>query len=156
MTTPLKPSPAEFRELAKRGNTIPVYTELIADAESPVSAFQKIDDGGYSFLFESVEKSDQAGRYSFVGAQPRLTFESRGRTIRIVENGVAREFETARDPLHELETLMQRFAFVPSPALEESRFAGGAVGYLGYDMVRFFEPTLSPPPQDEPDPEPIP
>ena len=54
MTLPLHPTPAEFRELAKRGNTIPVYTELIADAESPVSAFQKIDDGGYSFLFESV------------------------------------------------------------------------------------------------------
>ena len=127
MNTPLKPSPAEFRELAKRGNTIPVYTELIADAESPVSAFQKIDDGGYSFLFESVEKSDQAGRYSFVGAQPRLTFESRGRTIRIVEDGVAREFETARDPLHELETLMQRYQLVPSPAVAESRFVGGAV-----------------------------
>ena len=54
MNTPLQPSLAEFRELARRGNTIPVHTELIADAESPVSAFQKIDDGGYSFLFESV------------------------------------------------------------------------------------------------------
>ena len=148
-SVPLQPSPAEFRELAKRGNTIPIYTELIADAESPVSAFQKIDEGGYSFLFESVEKSDQAGRYSFVGAQPRLTFESRGRTIRIVEDGVAREFETARDPLHELEALMRRFTFVPSPALEDSRFAGGAVGYLGYDMVRFFEPTIAAPPPDQ-------
>jgi anthranilate synthase component 1 len=148
-SVPLQPSPAEFRDLAKRGNTIPIYTELIADAESPVSAFQKIDEGGYSFLFESVEKSDQAGRYSFVGAQPRLTFESRGRTIRIVENGVAREFETARDPLHELEALMHRFTFVPSPALEDSRFAGGAVGYLGYDIVRFFEPTIAAPPPDQ-------
>ena len=88
MNTPLHPTLAEFHQLARQGNTIPVYTELIADAESPVSAFQKIDDGGYSFLFESVEKSDQAGRYSFVGAQPRLTFESRGRTIRIVEDGI--------------------------------------------------------------------
>lgn len=148
-SVPIQPSPAEFRELAKRGNTIPIYTELIADAESPVSAFQKIDEGGYSFLFESVEKSDQAGRYSFVGAQPRLTFESRGRTIRIVEDGVVREFETARDPLHELEALMNRFTFVPSPALEDSRFAGGAVGYLGYDMVRFFEPTIAAPPPDQ-------
>lgn len=149
MNTPLKPSLDEFRELAKRGNLIPVFTELIADAESPVSAFQKIDDGGYSFLFESVEKSDQAGRYSFVGGQPRITFESRGRTIRISDSGQVREFETTRDPLHELEALMKRYTFVPSPALEESRFAGGAVGYLGYDMVRFFEPTIPAPPKDE-------
>ena len=55
MNTPLQPSLADFRELAKLGNTIPIYTELIADAESPVSAFQKIDNGGYAFLFESVE-----------------------------------------------------------------------------------------------------
>src|SRR5215210_9135365 len=101
MTLPIQPPLAEFRELARHGNLIPVHTELIADAEMPVSAFQKIDDGGYSFLLESVEKSEQTGRYSFVGAQPRITFESRGRKIRIVENGEPREFETTRDPLHE-------------------------------------------------------
>jgi anthranilate synthase component 1 len=149
MTTPLKPSLAEFRELAHSGNLIPIHTELIADAESPVSAFQKIDDGGYSFLFESVEKRDQGGRYSFVGSQPRIIFESRGRTIRISEDGKVREFETTRDPLHELEDLMSRFRFVPSPALAEAQFAGGAVGYLGYDIVRFFEPTIGAPPKDE-------
>ena len=149
MTTPLTPSLAEFRELATRGNLIPVFTEIIADAESPVSAFQKIDDGGYSFLFESVEKSDQAGRYSFVGSRPRVLFESRGRTIRIVEDGAEQTFETARDPLHELETLMQRYRYVPSPALADARFAGGAVGYLTYDMVRFFEPTVAPSPPDD-------
>jgi anthranilate synthase component 1 len=149
MTISFTPSLAEFRELATRGNLIPVHTELIADAESPVSAFQKIDDGGYSFLFESVEKSDQVGRYSFVGANPRLIFESRGRAIRITENGATREFETTRDPLSELETLMQRYTLVPSLAVAESRFVGGAVGYLGYDMVRFFEPTVAPSPPDD-------
>jgi len=149
MNVPLHPTLAEFHELARRGNTIPVYTELIADAESPVSAFQKIDDGGYSFLFESVEKSDQAGRYSFVGGQPRLTFESRGRTIRISDNGQVIEFETDRDPLHELENVMKRFTVVPSPALAEARFAGGAVGYLGYDVVRFFEPSIPAAPKDD-------
>jgi len=149
MHPPFKPSLAEFRELARSGNLIPIHTELIADAESPVSAFQKIDDGGYSFLFESVEKRDQGGRYSFVGSQPRIIFESRGRTIRISEDGKVREFETTRDPLHELEDLMSRFRFVPSPALAEAQFAGGAVGYLGYDIVRFFEPTIGAPPKDE-------
>ncbi len=146
---PIQPSLSEFRELAQRGNLIPVHTELIADAEMPVSAFQKIDDGRYSFLFESVEKSDQAGRYSFVGTAPRVIFESRGRTIRIVENGAVREFETATDPLHELEALMARYRTVPSPALADARFAGGAVGYLGYDVVRFFEPTIGTPPPDD-------
>jgi anthranilate synthase component 1 len=149
MTLPIQPTLAEFRELAQRGNLIPVHTELIADAEMPVSAFQKIDDGGYSFLFESVEKSDQAGRYSFVGTAPRVVFESRGRTIRIDDAGSVREFETTRDPLHELETLMQRYRYVPSPALADARFAGGAVGYLTYDMVRFFEPTVSASPPDD-------
>ena len=149
MNISFTPTLAEFRALAAQGNLIPVHTELISDAESPVSAFQKIDDGGYSFLFESVEKSDMAGRYSFVGSQPRLIFESRGKTIRITENGVVREFETTRDPLHELETLMQRYRWVSSPAIAESRFVGGAVGYLGYDMVRFFEPTVTPPPPDD-------
>nr|MDQ3624903.1 chorismate-binding protein [Verrucomicrobiota bacterium] len=146
---PLQPSLAEFRELAQRGNLVPIYTEVIADAETPVAAFQKIDDGRYSFLLESVEKSDQAGRYSFVGTAPRIIFESRGRTIRITESGRVREFETSRDPLHELETLMQKFRLVPSPAVAESRFAGGAVGYLSYDAVRFFEPSIGPAPPDE-------
>lgn len=149
MTIAFTPALAEFRELAARGNLIPVHTELIADAESPVSAFQKIDDGGHSFLFESVEKSDQAGRYSFLGSQPRVIFESRGRRIRITENGEVREFETERDPLHELESLMERYRFVPSPAVAESRFVGGAVGYMGYDMVRFFEPSVAASPPDD-------
>src|SRR4030095_3980016 len=140
----------EFRELAKRGNLIPVYADLMADAETPVSAFHKLDEGrGYSFLFESVEKHDQAGRYSFVGIRPHVLFESHGTTVRITEGGAVREFETARDPLHELETLMQRYRYVASPALADARFAGGAVGFLTYDMVRFFEPTVPPPPPDD-------
>ena len=149
MNLPIQPSLAEFRELAQRGNLIPVHTELIADAEMPVSAFQKIDDGSYSFLFESVEKSDQAGRYSFVGTAPRVIFESRGRKILINDGGAVREFETTRDPLAELEELMKRYRYVPSPALADARFGGGAVGYLSYDMVRFFEPTVTASPPDD-------
>ncbi len=149
MNLPIQPSLAEFRELALRGNLIPVHTELIADAEMPVSAFQKIDDGSYSFLFESVEKSDQAGRYSFVGTAPRVIFESRGRKILINDGGEIREFETTRDPLYELEELMKRYHYVPSPALADARFGGGAVGYLSYDMVRFFEPTVTASPPDD-------
>ena len=143
----LQPGPEEFRELAARGNLVPVHFELIADAETPVSAFQKMEAGGYSFLLESAETGGQGGRYSFVGTNPRAIFESNGRTIRITEGEAVREFETERDPLHELEALMSRYRFATS-ARETSRFCGGAVGYLSYDMVRYFEP-IGPAAKDE-------
>ena len=146
-TTELKPGREEFRKMARYGNLIPVYTELVADAETPVSAFSKIDEGGYSFLLESAEHINHGGRYSFVGSNPRVVFKSRGRKVTVIEQGVAREFETEGDPLAELQKLMARYIPVPAPYLP--RFAGGAVGYLGYDMVRFFEPTIGEPPPDD-------
>ncbi|MHA3774339.1 anthranilate synthase component I [Verrucomicrobiota bacterium sgz303538] len=149
---PLQPSLEAFRTLAKQGNLIPVYAEIIADAETPVSAFQKLDEGGYSFLLESVEKSEQTGRYSFVGTNPRLIFESHGRKIRITEDGATREFETDSDPLRELERVMSRYKIVSPTSGDDTvplRFGGGAVGYLSYDMVRFFEPSIGPAPKDE-------
>src|SRR5581483_1722681 len=145
--TIFKPGREEFRELAKCGNLIPVYTELIADAETPVSAFSKIDDGGHSFLLESAEHIDTGGRYSFVGSNPRIIFKSSGRNIRISENGSVREFVTDSDPLGELQKLMAQFRPVILPDLP--RFIGGAVGYLAYDVVRFFEPTIGDAPKDE-------
>ena len=146
-TTELKPGREEFRKMARYGNLIPVYTELVADAETPVSAFSKIDEGGYSFLLESAEHIDHGGRYSFVGSNPRVVFKSRGRMVTVIEQGVTRQFETEGDPLAELQKLMARYIPVPVPYLP--RFAGGAVGYLGYDMVRFFEPTIGEPPPDD-------
>ncbi len=147
---PLIPTRDQFHELAAQGNLVPIFAELIADAETPVSAFHKLDDGrGYAFLFESVEKHDQAGRYSFIGVNQRVVFESHGSTIRITEDGATRSFQTNSDPLAELEALMQRYRYVASPALADARFAGGAVGFLTYDMVRFFEPTVPPSPPDD-------
>ncbi len=145
---PLRPSREEFRALAEKGNLIPVYTELIADCETPVSAFQKLDAGGYSFLLESAETSEQVGRYSFVGTDPEILFESRGRKVRITgADGSEREFEG--DPLGELQKLMGQFTPVALEVSDPLPFSGGAVGYLGYDSVRFFEPTIPPPPRDE-------
>jgi len=144
--TRLKPSREEFRAMAKKGNLIPVFTELIADCETPVSAFQKLDAGGYSFLLESAETSDQGGRYSFVGTDPKMIFESRGRNVRITEADGA-ERETSGDPLEELQRLMGQFQPACGPA--PLPFTGGAVGYLAYDVVRFFEPTIPAPPKDE-------
>src|SRR5438067_6410273 len=142
-----KPSREEFRAFAKYGNLIPVSTELIADAETPVSAFSKIDSGGYSFLLESAEHVDYGGRYSFVGSNPRIIFKSSGRKISILGNGALREFETDGDPLTELQKLMALFQPVSVPDLP--RFVGGAVGYLAYDVVRFFEPSIGAPAKDE-------
>ncbi|MEZ5305130.1 MAG: anthranilate synthase component I [Verrucomicrobiales bacterium] len=145
---PLTPDLPEFCRLAEQGNLVPVYCELAADYETPLSAFQKIDDGAFSFLLESAEKTDIAGRYSFLGSAPRAVFEARGHRVKITEGGEAREFESAaKDPLRDLEDLMARFKPVPHGDLPV--FYGGAVGYLAYDTVRYFEPTVPAPPKDE-------
>ncbi|MEY2547606.1 MAG: anthranilate synthase component, partial [Verrucomicrobiota bacterium] len=70
------PARERFLELTKLGNVVPIFVDFVADGETPASAFQKLDDGGYSFLFESAEQTEQSGRYSFLGFNPRLTIRS--------------------------------------------------------------------------------
>ncbi len=149
---PLSPSLEVFRALASRGNLIPVWTELLADTETPVSAFQKLDAGGYSFLLESAENSAQAGRYSFVGTEPRVILETLGRSVRLTEDGHTREFTSTSDPLAELEKLLAAYRWVKPEGLDAAgtRFSGGAVGFLSYNAVRFFEPSVG-----EPQPDPL-
>ena len=118
------PSLGEFIELTKQGDVIPVFAEFIADGETPVSAFKKLDRGGYSFLFESTEKNDVSGRFSFVGVDPRMVLECYGREIRMIEDGNERRLETSGDPLDEVRKLMARYQFVSH--MELPRFAGGA------------------------------
>uniref|UniRef100_A0A831U392 Anthranilate synthase component 1 n=1 Tax=Geobacter metallireducens TaxID=28232 RepID=A0A831U392_GEOME len=125
-----------FRSLASQGNLIPVCREIMADMDTPVSAFRKIDDGPYSFLLESIEGGEKWGRYSFLGANPATVIRSRGTTVEIVTNGDARTV-TSVDPLGFVREYLSRFRPVEIPGLP--RFFGGAVGYLGYDMVRHFE-----------------
>src|ERR1700679_1183758 len=102
----LSPSRESFRELARQGNLVPVYREIIADMETPVSAFHKIDTGDHSFLFESVEKGGKFARYSFLGASPYLTFQARGKNITLREGSEERNYTIEGDPLRELERLM--------------------------------------------------
>jgi anthranilate synthase component 1 len=137
MKLPITPSLNEFQDLAKRGNVIPVFAELVGDCETPVSAFKKFDRCAYSFLFESTERNDVSGRFSFVGFDPRIIIKSYGREIRIVRNGIEERFSTTTDPLDELRKLMARYRFVARPELP--RFGGGAVGFVGYEAIRFFE-----------------
>src|SRR5438445_4965354 len=140
MKTLITPSLDEFLQLAKQGNVIPVSAEFVGDCETPVSAFKKFSCRAYSFLFESTEKNDVSGRFSFVGFDPRIIIRSYGREIQIVRNGVEERFGTATDPLDELRELIAPHHFVSRPELP--RFAGGAVGFLGYEAIRFFEPKV--------------
>ena len=140
MKTLITPALDEFLQLAKQGNVIPVFAEFVGDCETPISAFKKFSHCPYSFLFESTEKNDVSGRFSFVGFDPRLVIESYGREIRIVRNGIEERFSTTTDPLDEVRKLMARYRFVARPELP--RFAGGAVGFLGYEAIRFFEPKV--------------
>lgn len=132
------PTLEEFKEKAKIGNTVPVYRPILADMETPVSAFYKLMPDNYAFLLESVEGGETVARYSFLGSQPSVLFQSKGHhvTIEYLAKGekVSREYE---DPLKALEEVMQHYQPVSVEGLPQ--FHGGAVGYMSYDMVRFVE-----------------
>jgi anthranilate synthase component 1 len=135
------PSLNEFKKKLSKGNLIPVWKEVLADFDTPVSAFKKIETGEYSFLLESVEGGEKWGRYSFLGTEPSVIFRSKGRDIEILQNGKSRKHKG--DPLDSLRELLSRYKPVTTPELP--RFHGGAVGYFSYDIVRFVEdlPDLS-------------
>ena len=118
---------------------IPVYRQVNADLDTPVSAFLKLKKNGYAFLLESVEGQEKIARYSFLGSNPSLVFKSKGRDveIRYPHNKAVRRFTATTDPLDEIKKIMCEFKPVAVKGLP--RFYGGLVGYIGYDMVRFFE-----------------
>jgi anthranilate synthase component 1 len=130
------PSFDAFKAKARQGNLIPVYREIMADLETPVAAFLKLDKGDFSFLLESVEGGEKWGRYCFLGAEPSIVFQSKGQRVEIRRDGRT-EVQEGVDPLDALKHLMGEFHPVEDEGLP--RFFGGAVGYLSYDMVRFFE-----------------
>ena len=145
-TVPVVPSPDDFARMARQGNVVPVYTRLAADFETPLSAYLKLRDARNSFLLESAESTEKAGRWSILGSGPRRIFEARGREITIREGAKSRSFTAKGDVLEALETEMAGFRPVTHGELPP--FTGGMVGYLSYDAVRQFEPTLGPPPPD--------
>src|SRR3990170_3690643 len=117
------PTFEKFCKKAENGNLIPVYKEIFADLETPLSAFMKIDRGDYSFLLESVEGGEKIARYSFLGSGPSLVFKSRGRKIEIAEEGRIRRFTASGDPLEEMKKVLKRYKFVHTAGLP--RFCGG-------------------------------
>ena len=135
------PSKEQFKKLSKKGNLIPVYRELLADLETPVSAFIKIDNSEYSYLLESVEGGEKIARYSFLGSNPSLIFQSKGKNIEILQKSGSRfkknSYTAKADPLDEIKKIIRQYKFVKVDGLP--RFCGGLVGYMSYDSVRFFE-----------------
>jgi anthranilate synthase component 1 len=141
------PSMGDFMSEAALYPVVPVWMELVADSETPLSLLAKLGDKEPSFLLESAEQSDLVGRYSFVGAGARIVIESRGNKIRTSDrNGLVKSWE-AVDPLKELQNLMEAYRCRVHPELPG--FTGGAVGYLGYDAVRRFETSVPPAPLDD-------
>jgi len=133
------PSLREFLRLSKRANVIPVYKEISADLDTPVSALLKIKKDDYAFLLESVEGQEKIARYSFLGSNPAVIFRSKAKNIQIVYPAKKSNtrFITKGDPLDEIKKIMRDFKSAQVKGLP--RFYGGFVGYIGYDTVRFFE-----------------
>jgi anthranilate synthase component 1 len=121
-----------------------IIREVTADLETPVSLYLKLRGEGASFLLESVEGGERIARYSFIGVQPRAVYVLRDGQVDIKENNESRviQLEPNSDPMHFLQGEMNRFTAVHLP--NTPRFMGGLVGYLGYEAVRYFEPTLKP------------
>ncbi|MFQ5988221.1 MAG: anthranilate synthase component I, partial [Dehalococcoidia bacterium] len=122
------PTLSEVQKLKKYGNLVPIYREIVADLETPVSAYLKMARGAHSFLLESVEGGERLARYSFIGTEPYLILKTGGG-----EN---------IDPLLAVEKELNKYRLVMVPELP--RFHGGAVGYLAYEVVKHFEQLPSP------------
>ncbi len=122
------PTLAEVKQHSRDGNLIPVYREIVADLETPVSAFLKINRGGHSFLLESIEGGERIARYSFIGTEPYRVLRTSGMD--------------KTDPLPLIAAEMNKYKIVPVSGLP--RFCGGAVGYLAYETVTRFENLPSP------------
>ncbi len=132
----MNPSLQEFSRLAESANTIPVYREIAADLDTPVSAFLKLHQGGQGFLLESVEGGDRWGRYSVLGTDPLMVLRGRGGRLEVTHRGGLVDVIEG-DPLAALEKVLEPFKQAQVDGL--SRFAGGFVGYLAYDVVRYVE-----------------
>jgi len=135
----LRPSLESFEALARRGNLVPVVREILADLDTPLSLFRKLDDGRTTFLLESVEGGEKWARYSFVGCGARAIFRARGGEVEWVRGGRVQRLRADGDPLELLRERLAAWRPAVPDDVELPRFVGGAVGMVGYDWVRFVE-----------------
>jgi anthranilate synthase component 1 len=128
----IQPSFRDFCRLAKQGNLVPVYEELLMDLETPLSFFKRLGRDRYAFLLESVEGNERWARYSFLGTRPRRIFKARGNEVELTENGKKRGWRSAA-PLQSLQELLAGYRPVAVDGVPP--FFGGALGYVSYDAV---------------------
>ena len=129
------PGKEDFLKLSKNKNILTVYRKILADTETPISAFQKLGRNGLSYLLESADGNDKLARYSFIGIDPFLVFQSKDTNIEVKINEKIELY--TENPLSYLRRLFAEFKTFPIKGLP--RFFGGGVGYFGYDLVRFME-----------------
>lgn len=137
----IQPSYREFAALAKKGNLIPVYEEVLMDLETPVSFFNRLKKSRYAFLLESVEGSERWARYSFLGTAPDLVFKSWGSRVEVLRQR-RKESWISENPLKDLEAILGQYR--PAIAESELPFSGGALGYVAYDTVEKFHRVRNP------------
>lgn len=132
----LYPELSEFKRLAEKGNLIPVYKEILADTDTPVTAFLKLG-GTPSFLLESVEGGEKWARYSFLGSRPSKIIRGKGKTVEVIEGMQPPRTIETDNPISFIKDEISAYKPVETEGIP--RFFGGLVGYIGYDMVQFFE-----------------
>ncbi|MCK4778172.1 MAG: anthranilate synthase component I [Actinomycetia bacterium] len=130
------PNLEEFKKLSKDFNLIPVYREVITDYDTPVSAFLKFGGGKYSFLLESIEGGERLGRYSFIGGHPKTVILAKNKKVKVIKKDRVNKIELD-DPLKFVYEEVQKKKPAVIPNLPP--FQGGALGYLGYDAIRYYE-----------------
>jgi anthranilate synthase component 1 len=139
------PAFEKFQLLAADHHLVPVYRCLVSDSLTPVSAFRRIDSGKSACLFESVVGGERVGRYSFLATDPFAELCARGTRVTITDGNGRQEFDVA-DPLEEIRRRLLAFKAAHPPELP--RLTGGAIGYAGYDVVRYVEKLPNAPPDD--------
>lgn len=134
-------TPEQFNQLASQGyNRIPISREILADLNTPLSAYLKLADGAYSYLFESVHGGEQWGRYSIIGLPCKTIVKINGKHIRLEQNGECLETFTHDHPLVWIDEFRQSYKVPDIEGLP--RFNGGLVGYFGYETIAYIEPKL--------------
>ncbi len=144
----IQPTRETFRRQCADGNVVPVYADLMADFETPVSAYAKLKAAGPAYLLESIEGGETVSRYSFIGVRPRKVFACYDQITEIREPGrPVQRVPTPHDPLRLIEADIADHRPVAVPGMP--RFMGGAVGYVGYEYIHRVEPTVPVAERDE-------
>jgi anthranilate synthase component 1 len=134
-------TPEQFADYARQGyNRIPVARQVLADLDTPLSAYLKLAEGAYSYLFESVLGGEQWGRYSIIGLPCRTVLKVRGERISVEQDGKLIEDLHSDQPLAWIEQFAARYQVPHIDGLP--RFTGGLVGYFGYETIGYIEPKL--------------